>query len=300
MSFQENLYSFSRYLGVGGLIVFSLLVVFCLLKRRKDIFDGNFDPANVGSVKGGGGGTLPEIDLEENGLLLVNNEVEVDEDGGMGRRLGSGPEGGGIIMPYSFQPAPVGGTATGQQYQNHQQMQQISNIGIAADGVGAVLAAGHPNRKRAMRQQNVQHTSNQSRSFYPSSSGPNPHLNSNTVSPEPYSPGPFVLSPSNGGRNANETEAMGDSDPQLPAFQQANLQTGPGPHQQQQYLLSSSPKAVPSQLSTPSRAGIAFVPVVHEDGGRVVFEEQEGEGEVLNPELPPTYDSLPVDVRRDG
>ena len=109
-----------------------------------------------------------------------------------------------------------------------------------------------------------------------------------------------MLSPSNGGRNANETEAMGD--PQLPAFQQANLQTqaGPGPHQQQQYLSSSSPKAVPSQLPTLSRAGTAFVPMVHQDGGRVVFEEQDGEGEMLNPELPPTYDSLPVDVRRDG
>jgi len=286
--------------GIGGLIIISLVVVFCLRIRRKHSFDGNFDPANVGYVKDGGGGTLPITGLEENGLLMGSNEAEDD-----GTRGSSGTGHGGIIMPYypgsHFQPAPVGGTAVGQ---NHPQMQPISNIGVAADGVGAALAAGYPNRNRVpMGQQNAQpHTSNQSissGSFYPSSSSPNPHLYSNSVSSEPYTPGPFVLSPSSGGRNA---EAMGGviSNPQLPAFQQANLQTasGPGPRQQQQYLSSSSPRAVPSQLPTLSRADTDFV--VHEDGGRVVFGEQEGEGEVLNSELPPTYDSLPAEVRRGG
>jgi len=111
-------------------------------------------------------------------------------------------------------------------------------------------------------------------------------------------------------------EAMGrvisnpdDGRGQLPAFQQSYLQSGPGPHQQQQYPSSSSSTAVPfqpqhpqSQSPTPSRAGTAVV--VHEDGGRVVLgkgEEAEGEREeVLNPEIPPTYDSLPVDVRRES
>ena len=45
--------------------------------------------------------------------------------------------------------------------------------------------------------------------------------------------------------------------------------------------------------------------MVHEDGGGVVLcfgdsEEGEEEGEVLNTELPPTYHSLPHDVRRDS
>ena len=45
--------------------------------------------------------------------------------------------------------------------------------------------------------------------------------------------------------------------------------------------------------------------MVHEDGGRVVLrfgdsEEGEEEREVLNTELPPTYHSLPHDVRRDS
>ena len=345
---------FFFYLGIGGLFIIAALVYFCLRKRRKDEFDGNFDPANVGSVKGGGGGTLPKIDLGENGLLMGSNGAGVDEDDGMGGRLAVGPGGGGIITPYSFQPAPVGGTAVGgQQYQNQPQMQQMSNIGRAADGVGAVSAAGYPNEKRAMRQQQyAQHTPNQSvssGSFYPSSSIANQQMNPHSVSPEPYSvtsdgsssvggsasggiyyqpmgrgpsPGPSVLSSSSGGgggRNAKEMEAMGRvfianpdearGQQHLPAFQQAYLQTGPGPHQQQQHQYmssSSSSTAQPQQYSQQShsppvtRAGTAVV--VHEDGGRVVLRkgEEAGEREVLNPEIPPTYDSLPADVRRES
>ena len=311
-------------------------------KRKKDIFDGNFDPANVGS----GGGTLPKIDLGENGLLMDNNGVPVDEDDGMGGRLGAGPGAGGIITPYSFQPAPIGGIAIGgQQYHDQPQMQQMSNIGVAADGVGAVTAAGYPNEKRAMRQQ--QHALSQSfssGSLYPSSSHANQQMNPNGSSPEPEpnsadgsssfggsgsggsggiyyqpmggapSPGHSVLTSSSGGRNAKEVEAMGrvvtNPDGQIPAFQQAYLRTGPGIHQQQQgqYLPSSSSSAIPVPLQYPqqshpptiSRAGAAVV--VHEDGGRVVLrkgEEAEGEREVLS-EIPPTYDSLPYDERRES
>ena len=346
-------------------------------KRRKDEFDGNFDPANVGS----GGGTLPKIDLGENGLLMDNNGVAVDEDDGMGGRLGAGPGGGGIITPYSFQPAPVGGgvggsAIGGQRYQDQPQMQQMSNMGVVADGVGMVGSAsvgaaggGYPNEKRAMRQQqqqNAQHTPNHSfssGSLYPSSSHAIQNMNPNgSSSPEPElpysvdgsssfgggggggsgsggivyqtmgggrvpSPGHSVMSSSSGGRrrNAKEMEAMGRviSNPddvgrgqqqlqqQFPAFQQAYLQTGPGLHQQHQYRPSSSSSTgggVPiqqqqhtQQQQSLSRAGTAGV-VVHADGGRVVIPnkgEEAGEGEVLSPEIPPTYDSLPVDVRRD-
>ena len=84
-------------------------------KPRKDKFDGNFDPNHV---KGGRSGTLPKIDLGE-ADLMGNNGVEVDEDDGMGGRLGLGPGSGGIIMPYPFQLHPVSGTAIiGQQHQN--------------------------------------------------------------------------------------------------------------------------------------------------------------------------------------
>ena len=347
------------YLGIAAVLLFTVLVFFCLRKRRKDEFDGNFDPANVGSVKGGGGGTLPKIDLGESGLLMNNGGVE--EDDGMGGRLGSGPEGGGIITPYAFQPAPIGGgmAVGGQQYQN-QQPQQMSNIGVVGDGVAAAAAAvsatGYPNEKRTMRQQQQQygqHTPNQSvssGSLYPSSSHANHNMNPNGVSPEPYSatsdgassvgggsggvyyqsmargpsPGPSVLSSSSGGRHAKEMEAMGrvianpdggqqqQQQQQLPAFQQSYLQTGPGPHQQQQhpqYVVSSPSSSSTAQYPlsshspTPSRAGTAVV--VHEDGGRVVLrkgegEEAEGEREVLSPEIPPTYESLPVGVRRDS
>ena len=377
----------SYNLGIAGLIILAALIFFCLRKRRKDIFDGNFDPAIVGSSSGGGG-TLPKIDLGENGLLMDSNGVGVDEDDGMGGRLAVGPGNGGIITPYSFQPAdpaPIGGMAIGggqyqggvggqQQFQGGQlqgpqpQMQQMSNMGVgpsaAVDGavVGAVVggaagaaaltATGYPNEKRAMRQQQQQygrHTPNQSvssGSLYPSSTQQmmlsNP--NGSSPEPEPYSADgsssfggsggsgsggiyyqtmgrggaqvgqqgqllPVMSSSSSGGgggrRSAKEIEAMGGgrsmiSNPDengrqqmIPAFQQAYLQTGPGPHQhQQQYFPLSSPSTspVPSQ-STVSRAGTAVV--VHEDGGRVVERE-------LSPEIPPTYDSLPVDVRRES
>jgi len=235
------------------------LSFFYLRKRRKDKFDGrsgNLDHRDA-YVKGGGSGTTPKIDLEEDDVMN-DNEVRGDEDDGMRGRLGDAPEGGGIITPYPFHPAPLGGTAvSGQQSQHQPHMRQISNTAVAADGVGAGLAAGHPNGKRARQRIHAIHTSEPS-------------------SPIPNQQDPFVLSPSSGGE--------------------------PEPGQEElEHLLTSSPTAVPFQLP---RAGTAVV-VVHEDGGRVVLRkgedgEGEPEGEVLITELPPTYDSLPHDVRRDG
>ncbi|KAF8815246.1 hypothetical protein BYT27DRAFT_6734866 [Phlegmacium glaucopus] len=215
--------------GIAVLIILAALVFFCLRKRRKDEFDGNFDPAHVSSVKGGGG-TLPHIDLGEDGIMGNGGGArvggEVDEDDGMGGRLASGVNGGGIIVPYAFKPAtPVGGGGGGQQYrdQEHPQMQQMANVG----GVGA---SGYGNEKRGMRQYSPTpnsntpgypqqiyatplpptHTQNQSissGSYYPttlaSSTNPNPnyyqnqhpnqHLNPNGVTPEPYTPGAFSV-----------------------------------------------------------------------------------------------------------
>jgi hypothetical protein len=330
----------SRYLGIGGLLLLGLLLFFCLRRRRRDPFDGNFDPANITSVQGGGGGgTLPKIDLGEGGIMGEGRGGGlIDEDDGMGGRLGAGAGGGGIIMPYAFvPPAPVGGAGVGA----HPQMHQLSNVGGAGDGLGvaaaAAAAAGYGNEKRAMRQQYPQHTPNpsiSSGSHYPASSSTLQHFNtSGVVSPEPqsptsdgfssiggsavggvnyrplsgHSPGPSVMTSSSGGRNAKEMEAMGravvanpdDIPGQHLGFQQAYLQSGPGPHQQQ-YSSSSSTPVATQHSPTPSRAGTAVV--VHEDGGRVVLRKGEGEGEAeaLNTEIPPTYDSLPVDVRRES
>ena len=59
----------------------------------------------------------------------------IEEDDGMGGRLGAGAGGGGIITPYAFvPPAPVGGTGVvggSHQYPNP----QMSNVGMAGDGV---------------------------------------------------------------------------------------------------------------------------------------------------------------------
>jgi LPXTG-motif cell wall-anchored protein len=324
----------SPYLGIGGLLLLGLLI-FCLRRRRRNLFDGNFDPANITSVKGGGGGTLPNIDLGEGGIMGDGRgEGLIDEDDGMGGRLGAGAGGGGIIMPYAFvPPAPVGGAGVG----GHPQMHQLSNVGGARDEVGVAAAAGYGNEKRAMRQQYAQHTPNasiSSGSHYPTSSTNHEYFNASGVgSPEPqsptsdeyssiggnvfggvnyrplsrHSPGPSVLTSSSGGKNAKEMEAMGravvvnpDDVPGVSGFQQAYLQSGPGPHHQQ-HLPSSSSTPVPTRHSpTLSRAGTAVV--VHEDGGRVVLSKGDGEGEAeaLNTEIPPTYDSLPVDLRRES
>lgn len=301
-------------------------------KRRKDEFDGNFDPASVSFIqrRSGGGGTLPRID---------------PEDDGMGGRLGTGD--GGIISPYAAKPStPIAGGVGGQQYQNQQypQMQQMANVGGAGVSEKQALRMQYtPDQQQQAYNTPHHHTpSVSSGSHYPatlaSSAGPyipNQHLN---PLPGPYTPGlssdgsssvgggvyyhpqsgpsprPSVLSSSSGGRHAKEMEAMGrvvanpdEAHGQFPAFQ-AYLQNGPGPHQPQQYPQSSSssasPAPVPShqyQNSQPQTAGSAVV--VHADGGRVVLRkggDAEGEGEVLSPEIPPTYDSLPVDVRRDN
>jgi hypothetical protein len=102
--------------------------------------------AHIISVEDGhgasGGGTLPKIDLGERGLM-GNSGVGIDEDDGMGGRLGAGHEDGGIITPFPFQPAPVGGTAVGgHEHHPHIMMHHLSNIGVAPVGVSA---AGYPN-----------------------------------------------------------------------------------------------------------------------------------------------------------
>ena len=200
---------------------------------------------------------------------MGDNEVDELEDDGMEGSLGAGPEDGGIITPYSFQPAPasVGGTPVSGQLPQHQlepQMRQILNAALAADGVGAGLAAGYRNEKRAR--------------LYV--------LRTSSASSNPNEQDPFVLSPSSGGGNANdlETESIGEDILNLYLLAQ-------------RHLLTRSPTAVPSQLPRTSTAI-----VVHEDGGRVVLrfvEEGEEEREELDTELPPTYHSLPHDVRKD-
>ena len=114
----------------------SLSFFTCVNKEKTSKFDGNFEHAYAKSG-GSGSGTTRKIDLGEEGLLS-DNEVDELEDDGMGGILGAGPEDGGIITPYSFQPAPasVGGTAV-SQHQLEPQMRQISKAALAT----------HPNRK---------------------------------------------------------------------------------------------------------------------------------------------------------
>ncbi|CAA7263979.1 unnamed protein product [Cyclocybe aegerita] len=355
--------------GVAGLAAILALIWFLLRRRRShDEFDGNFDPARLASGKagGGGGGTLPQIDLE-------------DEDDGMGGRLNTGVNGGGVISPYTYTPTP--------------QMSHVASaplVGTAA-GVGAAAAAGaaYSNEKRHGSQSQYSNGPS-SASYYPptstdghvptspitSSEGGYPPTSMTSSSgyypPNQYaspfgrgpSPGPSVAtspyhnsgssdhssagapSAAVGGvynpRSAKEMEAMGlhaqphvtnpDEGYYQPHVQQqihhhgihpgtpvhqAYLQYGPGgapaatpPVLGQQYGASSQTN-VPDTLrpghsadshahSGPGSSAAGAAVVVHEDGGRVVMRKGEAvdEEEEQPPEIPPTYDSLPADVRR--
>lgn len=50
--------------GVVALAVVSVLLWWCVRKRKREEFDGNFDPDRVVATSPGGDGTLPRLDLE--------------------------------------------------------------------------------------------------------------------------------------------------------------------------------------------------------------------------------------------
>ncbi|OSX55983.1 hypothetical protein POSPLADRAFT_1063146 [Postia placenta MAD-698-R-SB12] len=105
--------------GVGGALLLAALVFLLFRRRRRDDFDGNFDPDRVG-----GGGTLPHIDLA----------------------------GADDVEPYTYNPAGSGAIGPGLQGPSSSatgsdEMRQHDNVpaflagGIAGAGVSA--AATH-------------------------------------------------------------------------------------------------------------------------------------------------------------
>lgn len=105
--------------GVGGALLLAVLVFLLFRRRRRDDFDGNFDPDRVG-----GGGTLPHIDL------AGADDVEP---------YTYNPAGSGTIGPGS-QGAP-GSAAGSDEMRQHGNVPAFLAGGIAGAGVGA--AATH-------------------------------------------------------------------------------------------------------------------------------------------------------------
>ena len=79
---------------------------------------------------------MPNIELGNEGGL---------EDDGMGGRLGAGPDTGGIISPYSYQP-----TATTSSHGGPHMAEAALGAGVL--GAGAAAASTYPNEKRRQNQ----------------------------------------------------------------------------------------------------------------------------------------------------
>lgn len=285
-------------------------------RNAKDDFDGNFDPARVGGA--GGGGTLPQID--------------VDEDDGVGGRLATGAEGGGIISPYSYTPSAL------------PQMSQSSNMPLvgAAAGAGGASASSYYNNSGSASY--YPGTSSEGApgspvlsagrssegGYYPASANPygaGPPLS--TVSGSEHSSGgygPGVAAAGAAGalglaggaaaahahnrRSAKEMEALGARVTNPDDARAAYLQYGPGGTQSvgpgQYYGAqgeggSNGNGYVPDALR-PGLGSVGSGVVVHQDGGRVPGKGRApavdvGQEDQL-PEIPPTYDSLLPDQGR--
>ena len=280
-------------------------------RRAKDDFDGNFDPARVGGS--GGGGTLPQID--------------VDEDDGVGGRLAAGAEGGGIISPYSYTPSVL------------PQMSQSSNmplVGAAGGGAGYYPGPGSGGGSGSASYYpgtssegapgspvlSAGRSSEGGGGYYPASANPygsGPPLSA--VSGSEHSSGgygPGVVGAGAAGalglvggaaaghaynrRSAKEMEALGARVTNPDEARAAYLQHGPAPGQYYNgggegsngngYANGSG---AGSEGLRPAGGSVGSGVVVHQDGGRVMgkgrtpaVEEQEDQ----LPEIPPTYDSL--------
>ncbi|KAI0357333.1 hypothetical protein OH77DRAFT_1519277 [Trametes cingulata] len=123
--------------GVAGAALLATLLFFlCRARRRRDDFDGNFDPDRV-TADARGGGTLPDIDLA------------ADE-----------------ITPYNYTPAgmnavpgaPVGGAgpAAGGMQDMRQYGGQVPSFlagGLAGAGAGAGAALAHDHHQHPQQQQ---------------------------------------------------------------------------------------------------------------------------------------------------
>ncbi|KAF9556215.1 hypothetical protein CPC08DRAFT_725904 [Agrocybe pediades] len=164
--------------GIAGLALILALIFFLLRRRRnKNEFDGNFDPAHVTGGVGGGGGTLPQMNI--------------DDDDGVGGRLESGVVGGGVISPYSYNPQTNMSQVQPSNYSHASSGAPL--MGAAAAGVaGGIGASAMRNRHSQSQysQSNYGHSTSGGGSYYPGSiEGTHPPTSPSDASHAPWSAG---------------------------------------------------------------------------------------------------------------
>lgn len=295
--------------GIGGLALLMAGLFFFLRRGRSntnDDFDGDFNPTRVTPGHTGGGGTLPQIDMEE-------------EDDGMGGRLGHGGI-GGLVTPFTYNPAS-------------NEMAHVNSAAPLLAGAAGGFAAGYavdqygrpispptsPIQSQHSSEGQYPATSMASSRYYgqspyapPTGRGPSPGPTLNTGPPTSssgHASGPGlgvgaaagVYSPmsskereaygSSQSHVVNPDDATGSHTPYGGLGEEAHLaylQGGPMLRTSAYSEGASSAYIVPDPRSSPS-GGV----IVHQDGGR--FEDQAKE---VQHEIPPTYDSIPSEDRR--
>lgn len=254
--------------GVGGAIVLALIAWLLLRKRRRDDFDGDFDPDRVVGGRPGGG------------MDLVGGEA-------------------GAVEPYSYVPP----SAAGQQMSQT----GSSATGAGAAGLGAGLAAGTASKRPTAPPTGTtsapsaysQGNSAGSQSHYaPSTSDPGYDYNAYAAYSDPHSG-------SASGHGYDSTSPRSSAFPGgfHPGYGPDGLYRGgpsPGPSLPGTGS-SSAGMTLPSNkemearglrvANEPTGEGSGFVQ--HQDGGRIP--EASPEEETVPNEIPPSYDS----IRRD-
>lgn len=253
--------------GVGGAIVLAIIAWLLLRRRRRDDFDGDFDPDRVVGGRTGGG------------VDLVGGEA-------------------GAVDPYNYVPAAGG--AGGQQ------MSQAgsSATGAGAAGMGAGMAAGAAAKRSPVPPTGTtsapsaysQGNSAASQSHYaPSNSDPGYDYNAYAAYSDPHSG-------SQSGHGYESTSPRSSAFPGgfHPGYTPEGLYRGgpsPGPSLPGTGS-SSAGMTLPSNKEMEARGlRVANAPggegsgvVQHEDGGRIP--EAHAEEEAVPNEIPPSYDSI--------
>lgn len=281
--------------GLAALGILGALLLYCIRRKRNaDDFDGNFDPDRVVGHSGGGGGTLPQVDLGEGvvaepyayhpagtgvgaggGMTQYGEAQYPIASGGAGTGVG-GPRSAGTTSPSAPSHYPTSSEsdapAAGMYYNNPNYPNNPDVVGM---GMGMGGAYGGGNQPTASVSSGSNYTS--------------------------YGGGPGAPPPS-------RTPAPGGlyyDNPMSSKEREALAQGGQGRYGLATQVEEPNPQMVGlggvgrghsaqgsvSALSSGTGSGV----VVHQDGGRVP--QPQPQLHEMESEIPPTYDSIPADER---
>ncbi|OCH91619.1 hypothetical protein OBBRIDRAFT_516359 [Obba rivulosa] len=245
--------------GIAGLAALALVLYFFCRRRKRNDFDGNFDPDRVVGLSGAGGATLPRIDLagadEVEPYQYTPTGYTSGPSYGSGRSNGGAP---GEMREHNVPPFLAGGMLG-------------AGAGAAAAGRPASHRVSPPATSAPSAPSAYSHSSSGHYQDYAAYSayaaGAPPAQDFRHPSPGPSITGSSVQSPTGSGSAAGgvipsskEREAMG---------------------RRGEYVVANQ-----------DGQGEAPPVVQHSDGGRL--DSTPEEEEVLH-EVPPRYDSIPRD-----